>query len=466
MKKLLCILTVVCMFAGAMPVLAANNTCGENVYWDYAAGYLYITGDGEMDRYLNPQGFGDTPWDEYQQEITTVVIGRDVKLVFLSHFERCRSLRDIYYQGLYGQWEEICGDYLIDDVNIHFLGTNNEWITIKNTDNLAGGTSLFNGQRWIFDKDTLTIQGYGHIKDGIRFEELPYNVIERVTTLVIEDGITHIDERAFKNLTNLRYVEIADSVKIVDDNAFSDCRNLSIVNLGNGVTNIGKYAFSGCSALEEIYIGDNLSKIGKYAFSGCGNIESIYVKNRAVWEKIRFDNEAANPARNGAAVRVKSEIPENYILNTQKPNEKGETAPGISDASYSLDTENMIPIVAVIASQAPEVYNGAQNAVDGSAYTRWAAYGSSDIVFDLGSVQYVEGANAYFWRYEVRSMPYKLYVSADGEKYEKVYDGTSPQGAIKNYASIKKNVRYIKMVIDDPGFNGWMSLNEFIVYSN
>ena len=125
----------------------------------------------------------------------------------------------------------------------------------------------------------------------------------------------------------------------------------------------------------------------------------------------------------------------------------------------------MIPIVAVVASQAPEVYNGAQNAIDGSAYTRWAAYGSSDIVFDIGSVQYVEGANAYFWRYEVRQMPYRLYVSSDGVKYEKVYDGISPLGAIKNYTPIKKNIRYIKMVIDDPGYNGWMSLNEFIVYS-
>ncbi len=465
MKKLLCILTAVCIFIGMVPVFAADNTCGENVYWDYSSGYLYITGDGEMKRYHNPQGFGYTPWDEYEDEITTLVIGKDVKTVFLSHFEYCHNLRDIYYQGFYSQWEEICGDYLLEDVNVHFLGTNNEWITIKNADNLAGGTSFFNGQRWIFDKNTLTIQGYGNVKDGIQFEELPYNIIEKITTLNIEDGITHIDEYAFSNLANLTFVEIADSVRIIDNNAFSDCKNLNIVNLGNGVTTIGKYAFSGCNALQEIYIGDNLSKIGKYAFSACSNIESIYVKNRAVWENIKFDNDAANPARNGAAIRAKSQIPENYILNTQPPNEKGETLPGISNSNYALDKGNMIPIVAVVASQAPEVYNGAQNAIDGSAYTRWAAYGSSDIVFDIGSVQYVEGANAYFWRYEVRQMPYRLYVSSDGVKYEKVYDGISPLGAIKNYTPIKKTVRYIKMVIDDPGYNGWMSLNEFIVYS-
>ena len=73
---------------------------------------------------------------------------------------------------------------------------------------------------------------------------------EHVTDLVIPDGVTSIEERAFAYCNSLTSVAIGDSVTSIGAYAFYDCEGLTSVTIGDGVTSIGRYAFSGCSNIE------------------------------------------------------------------------------------------------------------------------------------------------------------------------------------------------------------------------
>lgn len=130
-----------------------------------------------------------------------------------------------------------------------------------------------------------------------------------------------------------------------------------------------------------------------------------------------------------------------------------------------LEKENRIKIVSATASQTPEPENPAENAFDDNIATRWAATGDCEIVFDLGSVQYVELVAVSFWKYAERSTKYEIYASADGVSYKGYSNGDAPQGVEFNYTTIKENVRYIKLVGHGTNTGPWTSLLELIPYS-
>ena len=75
---------------------------------------------------------------------------------------------------------------------------------------------------------------------------------EKVTDLVIPDGITSIGNYAFDS-----------------------CGGLTSVEIPNSVTSIGKWAFYYCSGLTSVEIGNNVTSIGNYAFYNCNNLKSV-----------------------------------------------------------------------------------------------------------------------------------------------------------------------------------------------
>ena len=130
-----------------------------------------------------------------------------------------------------------------------------------------------------------------------------------------------------------------------------------------------------------------------------------------------------------------------------------------------LESENKIEIVSATASHTPEPENPAENAFDNNIATRWAATADCEIVFDLGSEQYVEMVGAAFWKFAERSTKYEIHASADGVNYTVYYNGDAPQGVEFNYTPIKEKVRYIKVVGHGNSINEWVSLLELVPYS-
>ena len=115
---------------------------------------------------------------------------------------------------------------------------------------------------------------------------------ELVTDLVIPDGVTGINARAFSN-GDFTSITIPDSVTSIGRGSFSDCpiematipafaiayipqENLKTVVITSGET-ISDYALSGCSSLTSVAIPDSVKSIGNYAFSGCGSLPNIAI---------------------------------------------------------------------------------------------------------------------------------------------------------------------------------------------
>ena len=150
-------------------------------------------------------------------------------------------------------------------------------------------------------------------RSGISFGDTlanPLNLYlngEKVTDLVIPDGVTSIGDSAFygcSGLTSvaipdsvtsigaafygcrgLTSVTIPDSVTSIGDLAFSLCSGLTSVTIGNGVTSIGYAAFYDCRGLTSVTIPDNVTSIGGYAFYNCSGLTSVTIGNgvRSIW---------------------------------------------------------------------------------------------------------------------------------------------------------------------------------------
>ncbi len=100
-----------------------------------------------------------------------------------------------------------------------------------------------------------------------------------LTSITIPDSVTSIGSYAFYNCSGLTSVTIPDSVTSIGDRAFYNCSGLTSVTIGNGVKRIGDAAFSGCSGLTSITIPDSVTRIGDSAFFCCYKLVEVYNKS-------------------------------------------------------------------------------------------------------------------------------------------------------------------------------------------
>ena len=97
----------------------------------------------------------------------------------------------------------------------------------------------------------------------------------KITDLVIPEGVEFIKKYAFEKCSSLTSITIPNSVTSIGRYAFSSCDALTSVTIGNSVTSIGRYAFLYCISLTSVTIGNSVTSIGDYTFSGCSRLTSI-----------------------------------------------------------------------------------------------------------------------------------------------------------------------------------------------
>src|SRR5437773_2995247 len=90
--------------------------------------------------------------------------------------------------------------------------------------------------------------------------------------------VTHIDQYAFNNCTNLTSVTIPNSVWAIGSYAFSGCTSLTNVTIPNSVIYLGQFAFLGCTSLTSVSIPDGLDRIGSRAFYCCTSPTSVSIR--------------------------------------------------------------------------------------------------------------------------------------------------------------------------------------------
>ena len=152
------------------------------------------------------------------------------------------------------------------------------------------------------DTYTLTIGGEGAMYNySNSYTTVPWDAQKsRITSVVIEDGVTSIGDNAFEDCSALKSVSgmkgvtslgkwafykctslesfaIPSGVKSIPDCLFYDCSKLNSVTIHNQVASIGSSAFFGCSILKTLSIPDSVQTIGYYAFGGCNELETINI---------------------------------------------------------------------------------------------------------------------------------------------------------------------------------------------
>ena len=135
-----------------------------------------------------------------------------------------------------------------------------------------------NGLEWNLTDGVLTISGDGVVENNPAF----MNMKERVTSIVIEEGVTGIGESAFEQYFCLEQISIPESVREIGENAFYYADRLRSVSLPDGLTEIKSGTFAYCRSLAEITIPDGVIKIGEGAFVNCGALAAISIPESVI----------------------------------------------------------------------------------------------------------------------------------------------------------------------------------------
>ncbi len=100
---------------------------------------------------------------------------------------------------------------------------------------------------------------------------------DKITTLIVPDGVTYIGSHAFYGCTDLICAEIPEGVESIGSAAFHGCSALEFLSLPTSLRNIGVWAFSGCSGLTDVAIPEGVTRVDDYTFYGCSSLTGIVI---------------------------------------------------------------------------------------------------------------------------------------------------------------------------------------------
>ena len=126
---------------------------------------------------------------------------------------------------------------------------------------------------WLFCRERISKVV---IEDGVKYIGTNAFLGFKMDSVVISEGVTRIGKAAFSSCTNLSVINIPIGVTRIEDNTFTFCKKLNSIILHTGITEIGSGAFA-FSTLTQLTIPSGVKKIGARAFSGCKNLSAIAV---------------------------------------------------------------------------------------------------------------------------------------------------------------------------------------------
>lgn len=203
------------------------------------------------------------------ESLTSVTIPVSVTSIGSSAFYNCTALKDIYYGGSLTAIKRITSNASIPQgCTLHGA--------TSDLDNGACGENL----TWALSADgVLTISGSGEMeacRDS--YSRAPwYTLKEKITTVVLEAGVTSVGNNAFRDCSSLTSVAMPESMASIGDYAFYNCTNLASVTIPEGVSSICNSAFKGCSDLTDVTIPESVTSIGNSAFNDCCGLISVII---------------------------------------------------------------------------------------------------------------------------------------------------------------------------------------------
>lgn len=189
-----------------------------------------------------------------------------------------------------------CGGSWDSDSFMCDLEVNNNFVIVDNKHGLIG----FRIVRTIVNKETevkklLNLEDFQKYskkanEKNVEEFEIENGVLKKYhgsdSEAIIPEGITAIEESAFKDCTSLKKVVIPKGCKVIGSgkfffhsHVFGCCSNLEEVIIPDTVEVIEDGAFYGCTSLKKITIPDSVAVIKARTFEGCSSLEKINIPN-------------------------------------------------------------------------------------------------------------------------------------------------------------------------------------------
>ena len=102
-------------------------------------------------------------------------------------------------------------------------------------------------------------------------------VDNKVTDIIIPEGVQIIKSKAFANCKKLKTIIIPDSVEKIGSSAFEGCTSLKEIVLPKKLRVIDANVFTGCTSLRKVTIKDYVEIIALTAFIDCKRIEEFII---------------------------------------------------------------------------------------------------------------------------------------------------------------------------------------------
>lgn len=129
---------------------------------------------------------------------------------------------------------------------------------------MAAGAESTQSVSWSLEGNVLSISGEGVMSFS---EPFPWaDEQDSITTLRVGEGITEIQEDAFRDFSALQYLALPKTLRYIGAGAFENCPGLRWVSLPNGLIGIGERAFADCAKLAPVYVPDSVAWVGDRAF--------------------------------------------------------------------------------------------------------------------------------------------------------------------------------------------------------
>lgn len=136
-----------------------------------------------------------------------------------------------------------------------------------------------------------------------------------ITSVVIPEGVTYIDNYAFNGLETLTSVKLPSTLKTIYHNAFR-MTGITEIEIPEGTTYIGKEAFNNCKNLKSVSLPSTIQSILTNAFSRCDSLEEITLPDNITYlasssfgsSSSKVDNIYANAGSTTAKTLEKNNI--------------------------------------------------------------------------------------------------------------------------------------------------------------
>jgi len=160
----------------------------------------------------------------------------------------------------------------------------------------AEAVSIYSGEtehiKWVFDEEsgvlTFTpLRENAHVTGYMLSTESPwYKHADKITTIVLQDGIIGLDHRSITQLPNLQSISLPDSLLTIGDSVFAGCA-IHNLHIPAAVTDIGTGVAADCPKLQEVVISAWQPHIGSAFLKNCPTLEIITIKSTTgYWQQV------------------------------------------------------------------------------------------------------------------------------------------------------------------------------------